>query len=396
MELNSRTQYTKTNNAHDVNNLIQTNCRSGELQVEPPKLEELKPYYVVTELSVQHQLLFFVTLSYNKLMTYFHSNEQPTLSTWNPYDEVLDGVYLGRILEKEINPIPNDVGLIISVCTFGELAAIKFPLNEFINNGGKHIFIHMVDFGSQVSPNSVIETIKTMVDFRKNQRSTDKQKIYVHCKAGASRSASVVAAYDAYVNNVSLEESIRKLKQSRVQVDVGTEKRATFKGILRLTNTSEDNEFVESIKSKSPPGLASLEAKNRIRHLPSFKKLALYAHTFPTTKRASYIQDFFVTIYSANDAEWYSKLNSDGCSLKKFANATPVIDAYFGFEDKPYRENLVKAFISEVESVAKDFRHEEAIAGPLMRGTTDSVTSLTDTTSELTNSQAANLRADNF
>ena len=64
-------------------------------------LEELEPYYTATKLSLGEELLFQGTLGFNKIMTFVCSKNEPELSTWNPHDEVVDGIYLGRILEKE-------------------------------------------------------------------------------------------------------------------------------------------------------------------------------------------------------------------------------------------------------------------------------------------------------
>jgi len=316
-------------------------------------LEELEPYYTATKLSLGEELLFQGTLGFNKIMTFVCSKNEPELSTWNPHDEVVDGIYLGRILEKENNPIPDDVGLIVSVCKYGELASIKFPFHDFIKNGGKHILIHMVDFGSQVSSHCVIEALKTMHDFL-NSSTTERNKIYVHCKAGASRSASVVAAYHAYANDLSLEESIKKLEEKRVQVSVGPEKKETFKRILKLAKTSQEDVFAEPLQLNPTHSLASLEAKNRIRHLPSFKKLALYAATFEGTNRATYVQGFIKSIFASKDAGWYINLNLEGCLLKKLVNAKPRFDSYLGFDDKLYRESLVHDFISELENLNKE------------------------------------------
>ena len=45
--------------------------------------------------------------------------------------------------------------------------------------------------------------------------------VYVHCKAGKGRSASVVMCYLCQKHNVSPEEAFKMLKEKRPQIDLG-------------------------------------------------------------------------------------------------------------------------------------------------------------------------------
>ena len=146
-------------------------------------LEELRPYYYPVKLTGISNPLFHISLNYNKYQSL--NNE------WNIYDEVIPHIYLGRIPEN--NNYPDRTKLIISAVTYGELAEIQFDYDYLESNGIRHLFINMEDFTSSVCNKSIINAIKLMQKY-----ASENLNIYVHCKAGRSRSGMILAIYETY------------------------------------------------------------------------------------------------------------------------------------------------------------------------------------------------------
>lgn len=302
-------------------------------------LDELKPYYSPKALSLSENMFFQGTLSFNKLMSFSYSNEQSESSSWNPYDEVLHRIYLGRIPEYYNNPLPKDVGLVVSVITYGELAGVYFPFEDFCAKGGKHIFIHMEDFTAEVSGSAQINAFYAMKQFL---QASDK-KIYVHCKAGASRSASFVATYHSLINDIPIESAIDFVRSKRNQVYIGEAKQNKASSIIKL---AKDKEIV--VEDQAIDCMATLEAKTLICQLPSFKALALYAaRSYANSKRALCIVSFFGKILSSQEASWFLKLEDKNSDLMQFINCQPQLLE----DDRPLRKQLVDDFVKEIRQL---------------------------------------------
>jgi hypothetical protein len=320
-------------------------------------IDELKQYYCPIKLNAYTQPLFHISLAYNEYKSY--------TSNWNIYDEVLQYIYLGRIIEND--NIPEKVKLIVSVNTYGELAEIDFDYEMLRERGIRHLFINMEDFDNKVSYRAIINAIKTIIHYQHNELYT-----YVHCKAGRARSGMLLIILHVYdkleklgiknINDISLDdellEAIRILQISRHQVDIGPSKLETAKLILMelLQNEAKyDSETYDDPLSY----LISLEFKNIICQFIPFKNICIYMSNLRDTQnRHKYLQEFLLQILNAND-EYDVKKWISFSLLYDFQNANPCV---LKIDDKTVREELVTNFINEIKShLIKKFGNEKVM-----------------------------------
>jgi atypical dual specificity phosphatase len=76
------------------------------------------------------------------------------------------------------------------------------------------------DIADHIGAASVAQ-VREMVEFIMNQEEGGKT-VYVHCKAGKGRSASVVMCYLCQKHSVSPDEAFKMLKEKRKQIDLGS------------------------------------------------------------------------------------------------------------------------------------------------------------------------------
>ncbi|MCE3237712.1 MAG: hypothetical protein K0R24_693 [Gammaproteobacteria bacterium] len=164
---------------------------------------------------------------------------------WDKHNQILPGLFLGVIPTastfagkffsntsddiiqniKHTNP-DKPLGLIVSVVEPDELASKGFlgitmvsPLDWKAKNI-KHLLVEMRDFSADVDHKKVITAILQM------KKTIDAgESVYIHCKAGRSRSAMLCAVYlTMFVDNpatqqkYTLPEAILFLKNARKQV----------------------------------------------------------------------------------------------------------------------------------------------------------------------------------
>lgn len=293
-------------------------------------LDELKIYYSPMPLTSYETTRFKISLEYNKLQT-----------QWNHCDKVSDYLYLGRIIEDDF-VIPAGVKLIVSVVTYGELNTIQFPYAKLAELGIKHIFLYMEDFDNDVSINGAINTLRNMWHCIQNEKN-----VYVHCKAGRARSGMLVACLLAHYKQLDLLEAITTIVEKRMQVDIGEAKRTTATTILH-TLSKQSQKPKSPIFSTIDDYLASLQAKNTICQLPSFKVLANYLAGLRTTQnRAAYLSDFFLEIWDAQDASWYTNTSNE-TNRSRFINAKPY---FFKEDDGALRKELLDHFLTDVKTL---------------------------------------------
>ena len=331
-------------------------------------IDELKPYYYPIKLNTYTQPLFHISLTYNKYKSH--------IDDWDIYNEVLPCIYLGRIPEN--NNFPDKTKLIISLVTYGELAEVDFDYATLEKHGIRHLFINMEDFDSAVSTKSIINAIKTIEFYQEVNETADIMDfltnliIYIHCKAGRSRSGMLVVIYFVYrklkifnvkdITDESLESellsAIGTLQISRKQVDIGRDKLNTAKTILfELLQNKIQNQDKNQILNDPITYLTSLEYKNNICQFPSFKNICIYlAKLRNTQNRNTYLQTFLSQILYANnetDVKKWTKFTM----LHNFANSNPSI---FKTNDKIVRDKIVDTFISEVKAdLAKKFNNDQ-------------------------------------
>jgi len=134
------------------------------------------------------------------------------------YNAVDDTVILGAIPLRNKSPWITELNL-GGVLSLNELHENKKTLS--VAEWAEHdITNKKYDIADHIGAASV-EQAHEMVNFMKEQEAAGKT-VYVHCKAGKGRSASVVMCYLCQKHNVSPEEAFRMLKEKRKQIDLGS------------------------------------------------------------------------------------------------------------------------------------------------------------------------------
>ncbi|XP_013876879.1 phosphatidylglycerophosphatase and protein-tyrosine phosphatase 1 [Austrofundulus limnaeus] len=154
------------------------------------------------------RLLFYPTLGYNVLM------EKVSSRRW--FDRVDDTVILGalpfRSMTKQLVETENVRGVI----TMNEEYETKYFCNsaeEWHAAGVEQLRLSTVDLTGVPS----LENLLTGVEFVLHHRERG-SSVYVHCKAGRSRSATLAAAYLIRLHSCSPEEACQKLASVRPHI----------------------------------------------------------------------------------------------------------------------------------------------------------------------------------
>ena len=164
---------------------------------------------------------------------------------WDKHNQIIPGLFLGVIptqstiagtffsntpdsIIKDItqkNP-EKPLGLVVSIVEPDELAGAGFAgitmvsPQDWLANDIKHTLVNMRDFSADVDHKTVIQTILKIKEAIDNH-----QSVYIHCKAGRSRSAMLCAIFlTVFIDNpmtqqkYTLPESILFLKNARKQL----------------------------------------------------------------------------------------------------------------------------------------------------------------------------------
>ncbi|XP_068596238.1 phosphatidylglycerophosphatase and protein-tyrosine phosphatase 1 [Brachionichthys hirsutus] len=165
------------------------------------------------------RLLFYPTLAYNVVME--------TVSSRRWFDRVDEAVILGalpfRSMTKQLVELENVRGVI----TMNEMYETKYFCNsaeEWKAAGVEQLRLSTVDLTGVPSMDDLHRGVAFALKHR--ERGTG---VYVHCKAGRSRSATMAAAYLIRLHGWTPEEACRQLAAVRPHILV----RPAQLGVLR-------------------------------------------------------------------------------------------------------------------------------------------------------------------
>lgn len=347
-------------------------------------LEDLKPYYDIPQVNFTKSALFWISNFFNAVKTSSFSN-----SGWHVYDQIAPNLYLGRLPSKEMD-MPKNIKLIVSMSTYPELAGKGLVGSEIVKptewaaEGIKQLLVYMEDFSAEVSSNDVLRALEEM-------RACEGGK-YVHCKAGRSRSALLVALYlvfygsgdEQLVPNQPLATVLAYMATRRVQISLGAAKLAKAQEIIdlynqrRAANTASSSTDVvvpqistqaleielNSFAAKKSYAealkyLASLEAKNFICGLMGFKDLAVYAVEVQShvkgCKRTDDIKEFFLQILNSTNGIWFDELYKGEGHMQALIHHRK--------DDVEMRKQLVENFKAELQAhlIFLGYEHEPAV-----------------------------------
>lgn len=335
------------------------------LRKNEEQIKILKSYYDIPDISLYEQLRLLVSDSYNEW------NASSRRRNW---DQILPRLYLGRLPRHGDWDLPEDVKLVVSVNSYQEVSG-KGMLSEVLSpadlesQGRTHLFVHMPDFTADVAPGDIIDATKSI----RKQLEEEDGAVYIHCKAGRSRSAMLCAIYLATYGGyegeeleANLEDAINFIKRCRPQIDVDRDKVVKAREILGIFATHD----YSSSRSRSLPNfevtdneyeyLASFEGKNAVRQLTAFKELAAYATRIQKfvfgCQRTNHIRDFFNQILYSQDGRWYDDLKDRRGHIDLLLNANKGTSEK-GVADKAERERLVTNLTAAIQDLVNEKRH---------------------------------------
>ncbi|XP_037553649.1 phosphatidylglycerophosphatase and protein-tyrosine phosphatase 1 [Nematolebias whitei] len=154
------------------------------------------------------RLLFYPTLGYNVLM------EKVSSRRW--FDRVDGTVLLGALPFRSMTKQLVETENVRGVVTMNEEFETKYFCNsaeEWRAAGVEQLRLSTVDLTGVPS----LENLHSGVEFvlQHRQRGTS---VYVHCKAGRSRSATLAAAYLIRLHNCTPEEACQRLASVRPHI----------------------------------------------------------------------------------------------------------------------------------------------------------------------------------
>lgn len=169
------------------------------------------------------KLMFYPSLGYHDLMC--------VIGGWHRWDWLDDTVLLGRMpRRREIEALHGEgIGAIINMCD--EFAGHTAELTKF---NICQLRLPTIDL---VCP--TIENLRRGVEFI-DQCSNDQIKVYIHCKAGRGRAATMALCYLIAKRRICAEDAYTEMKSARVQVDRNLFKRQPVR------------EFEESVRGGLP------------------------------------------------------------------------------------------------------------------------------------------------
>lgn len=174
---------------------------------------------------------------------YTYVTTQVTARKW--YSRIDDTVVLGALPVRSVaKKLVEEEGIkgVISVTEEYETKSMTPTEQEWKEMGVVQLKVPTIDFTGTPSQ----DKIGTAVDFMLQHRER-RESVYVHCKAGRTRSSTIVACYLVKVNQWTPEEAVDFIKSRRHQVWLRDKQ---LKSIAMYYNNCRINPSVQSAASE--------------------------------------------------------------------------------------------------------------------------------------------------
>jgi len=160
-------------------------------------------------------IVFYCTLGYNLARNYI----QPSSFRW--YDRIDDNIIVGAIpfssMVEELKTSEN-VGGVVSCNEEFELQALKkiARRKDWEDADVAYYNIPIRDFVGSASNKDIAEAIKFM-----EQINSSGKTVYLHCKAGQTRSASIAACYLMKRLSLTTDVACHTVRSKRIRAHIG-------------------------------------------------------------------------------------------------------------------------------------------------------------------------------
>jgi hypothetical protein len=298
---------------------------------------------------------------------------------WDAYNHIADGLFLGMIpikesvfntaqfndqhkqiiaFAKKTNP-DRPLKLVVSVIEPGELKGEGFgsiksmvsPEDWKAEKVENHILVKMADFTADVVTEDAIKAITKM-----RECIVQGGSVYVHCKAGRSRSAMMCAIYLAlYGDNplvkaeMPLDDTIKLLIKKRKQVELDALKIQKAQEIIAEMQKSFKHVIQSTIPDPSPVVLQNIS-----QYLIDEKKLVqnLNLQSIKDSILKLDVTRELMTYTTKPCCAMFSDKNV--CAIKRFFNLLnePASDKWFSMLMDTKPGGLLSSFINDNKSEA--------------------------------------------
>lgn len=164
------------------------------------------------------RLTFYPTLLYNVLME--------KISSRNWYDRIDDTVILGALpFRSMIKQLINEENVrgVVSMNEDYELQLFSNTKEEWKNNNVEFLQLPVTDIFQSPSQEKLQLGVNFINKFRDVPTELNTKTVYVHCKAGRTRSATLVGCYLMKKNQWTPEEAVAYMQQKRPHILLRTE-----------------------------------------------------------------------------------------------------------------------------------------------------------------------------
>lgn len=177
------------------------------------------------------KIAFYPTLYFNIVMS------KITSRTW--YSRIDETVILGALplpqFSKELVEKENVRG-IVSLTEDFEMKGIIPSEQEWKDLGVEQLKLQTVDYTGTPTQENIQKAINFIMKYRHRQES-----VYVHCKAGRTRSTTVVACYLVYVNKWKPEEAVEFIKTKRHHIWLRDKQLKSIHNYFESLNSFSEN-----------------------------------------------------------------------------------------------------------------------------------------------------------
>lgn len=310
------------------------------------RLLKLNRHYQLAETSLKQKLFFMVSLS-----------SQPFFGG-NIFDEIIPHLFLGKLPTQDESKfikekIPN-LGLVVSVVEDfemnGKVLSFNFGIqspSDWQEMGVRHHQLLAKDYTADMTIEDTIKTLKLM-----HETIEKGESVYIHCKAGRSRSATVVLLYciffgikdflepqadiedasDANIDEAVVDKIYQYIRSKRSQVDLHHYNFQKIQQVItadrKIKDYSERDLAVDlkqdSLQNKLDTYISSIECKESITQLNAFKQLKFYGiDKCISSVRRKHIQAFLDAIITADNSNWLFELFNNEGPLKYLLASRP-------------------------------------------------------------------------
>lgn len=333
---------------------------------QKPSKKDLRKLTEIPIYSTKQKAVFKTSLTYSEAQgAIFSHNEKDEIFREKVLSDgrVLGGLILGRIPNEKSDIFTNPPANLKLVVSAVEIAELSFPgivtPGQWANKGVRHLIAPIKDFDCAIPDSLAILIVKEM-----HEAIQRGETVYVHCKAGKQRSASIVERifvfyHEIYASRLDVaagpedEERFdvwgKFLQSKRVQVELNVRSRGKI-----LQEKKYFDRYFQLGNVQHQDGIHSTKHIFDIAQLPAFKELGIYAFQ-QQNKLTDIVRGVFNSILSlAEDNPLVVWINNGPNPFQRF------LDIKTNTADEGKRRDLVQQFKLQLTNLLQNFIKQDS------------------------------------